>query len=757
MVEGWIFDLYPAPHGQMVVWLKTPQGRQVQLVDQWHHRLYVAADDVRDLQYLATRAEIAPFLASTALVWKRELAEDYAPRQVLELVLEDATQAERLAETIERLAEFGAYRLYNVDVRPEQAYLFEKDLFTLAYVGATQQQGHIVWGLRDSVAAEDYTLPPLTKVELHVEPRSARAVPSFRDPIAEITLKTDGETLTIAEGAEGDKLLGLVEAIQRFDPDLLFIANGDTFTTHYLVERAFLNSVLERFTLSRNSAPLRRLRQRGTSYFAYGRILYTPSSHRLYGRINLDRENYFSFGDIGLHGLFEIVRLTRMPIHKASRASIGKCLSSMQFYFAYHDNLLIPWKPGTAEVFKTGAELLQGDRGGFIFEPKLGVFDEVGEIDFASLYATIMWKKNISAETVLCACCPTSPNRVPELDYHICERRVGIVPRSLELPIQKRAHYKQRRDRAQNPEERRIFASRVEALKGILVCSFGYLSYRNAKFGKIDSHMAVCAFDRQVLLQSARICERRGFEIIHGIVDSLWVRKPGATRADFIEVCQEIEGEVGFPLSFEGRYRWVVFLPSRMYDGVPVLNRYFGVFEDGAVKVRGIELRRSDAIQLVAQCQEAILGELAQAPSLAEVPAYLPRALTILQEYGKRVRQGQVSIPNLTIVNRLSKNYDQYSNNTNQAVAIRHLADEGLGLMAGQAITYVVTHFTSPNPEAKALPIQLAGPGTPYDRGRYLDLLARGVATLLQPFGYDEKFLRHYLRASVVPVQAQLS
>jgi DNA polymerase-2 len=268
--------------------------------------------------------------------------------------------------------------------------------------------------------------------------------------------------------------------------------------------------------------------------------------------------------------------------------------------------------------------------------------------------------------------------------------------------------------------------------------------------------MAVCAFDRQILLQTARICERRGFALLHGIVDSLWIRKPGASHADFHALCQEIEQEVGFPVSFEGRYRWVAFLPSRMYEGVPVLNRYFGVFEDGAVKVRGIELRRRDAIPLVAQCQEALLGELTQAPTLAEVQARLPRALAIVQAYGRRIRQGAVPLADLAIVNRLAKNYDQYTNTTSQAVAIRHLADEGWGLMAGQAVTYVITHFRSPNPEAKALPLQRISARTAYDRTRYLALLARGAATILQPFGLDEPRLRSQLDTAALPRQARL-
>ncbi len=98
----------------------------------------------------------------------------------------------------------------------------------------------------------------------------------------------------------------------------------------------------------------------------------------------------------------------------------------------------------------------------------------------------------------------------------------------------------------------------------------------------------------------------RGFEVVHGIVDSLWVKKPGATESDFEELRREIQAAIGLPLAFDGIYRWVAFLPSRMHEDVPVLNRYFGIFEDGSMKVRGIELRRRDAVRVVTDCQSEL-------------------------------------------------------------------------------------------------------------------------------------------------------
>ena len=737
-IEGWILDAYPGHADEMVIWLKTANFRTVRLSDNWNNAIYVTAERKKDLENLSKERFIQNYLHSSHFVRKRENVFDYHETETLKLLLRRGNDSERLAKVIEKSAPYGYFRIYNADLLPEQAYFIEKDLFPLAHVRAKETgDDKIKWTLLDSVESEDYEIPFLKKATLRVDVDTVDIIPKFSDQIRAITIFNDEKTLEIKDGSEKEKILTLVEAVRGIDPDILFFEEGDDFTTHYLAERAYVNGILDKLILSRDQIALQRFERRGSSYFAYGRILHTPTSHRLYGRINLDTKNYFVFEECGLDGLFEVSRLCRIPLHKGSRASIGKCLSSMQFYTAHNDNLLIPWKPTRAEIPKTGRTLLIGDRGGFIFEPKIGIHEQVGEIDFTSLYPFIMKKFNISAETILCKCCKDSSIRVPDVDYNVCEKRTGIIPQSLELIIQKRINYKKKNE-TDDLDLQKKYNARVSALKGILVCSFGYLSYRNAKFGLIDCHIAVCAYARKILLDTVRIAERRGFEVIHGIVDSLWVKKSRGRKVDFIELCEEIEDEIGLPLSFEGIYRWIAFLPSRMHADVPVLNRYFGIFEDGSMKLRGIELRRRDTIKLVSDCQREILQLFSAAESAKEVEMLIPNALVILNSYIEMIRNGTVPISDLIIINRLSKNFNEYRSNISQAIAVKQLAEEGLELMAGQSVSYIITKFKSKIPLEKVRPLQLVDAKTKYDKERYIELLIRGISTILQPFRYDE-------------------
>jgi DNA polymerase elongation subunit (family B) len=199
-------------------------------------------------------------------------------------------------------------------------------------------------------------------------------------------------------------------------------------------------------------------------------------------------------------------------------------MSSLQFYQAFKDNILLPRNKNLPEAFKSAYELMVADRGGFVYEPKVGIHDCIGEVDFSSMYPALMVKNNISAETVLCGCCPDSKLRIPELDYNICEKRVGVVPKALKLILSKRLTYKRLKETVKDPVLRDIYDNRQMALKWILVTCFGYLGYRNSKFGTVDGHIGVCAFGREAFLRSARMAEGDGFEVVHGIVDSLWLK-----------------------------------------------------------------------------------------------------------------------------------------------------------------------------------------------------------------------------------------
>ncbi len=725
----------------MIIWIKKTDGSHVRLTDPWKPRIHLGGN-YRDLLELACQPE----MTNSKFVEKYEKAGDREKSQVLELEVDGDREASDFAKKIQKTSRYSKFRFYDIDIPSPQMYLYHKDLFPLALVEAEETSRGVQWTLKDSRESVDYQIPPLKTVKLHVNTNKKKRIRSFEDELASIQIAGNDGSLTIDSGGESEKILGLIEAFQVEDPDVVVTEGGDSFIFPYLARRSQENSILDKLVLGRDPSPLHVYEVQGHSYFSYGKILYRETAARLLGRLHVDEHNAFISADCGLTGLFEVSRTCIVPIQRASRATIGTNMTSLQLYHAVKQDVLIPWNKNQPEEWKDGNELVVADRGGFIYEPEYGIHDHIGELDFTSLYPKIMWQKNLSGETVKCSCCPDSTNRVPELDYNICQRWTGIVPLSLEILLTKRAIYKTRKKEARDDFEKSLYDQRQSALKWILVCSFGYLGFKNARFGKIDAHIATCAFSRKVLKQAVAIAEAHGFQLVHGIVDSMWLRKPTATVGEYEELCSEISRELNLPISFEGIYKWVVFLNSKIDPRVPVLNRYYGIFQDGTLKVRGIDLRRHDTPGIVRQCQEEMLRVFSEANNSSEFKLLIPRALKVLERYATLLRKRKVPLENLVIEKNLSKDPEEYTHKVPQAIAARHLVKEGGTVHAGQRINYILTHDWAGVPEKLALPPELADENTVYDSERYIDLLCSSATNLLLPMGYTTKSLRSRLQ-----------
>jgi DNA polymerase elongation subunit (family B) len=1278
-LDGWLFNLYPSSGGGMVVWLVTPQGKPIRLCDRWRPSIYASVRKSSDLSTFLRRKDI-PGLEFT-VDYKYVNPGDFERTKVLRMTFQRAKDIATFVQNISPTSLIDI-RLFNVDVPAAQLYLYEKNLFPLAFVRAHIESDGVRWELLDNAESCQYETPPLRGARITLNVRKSGRIPTFKDPLESIVVTTSGVVSEINCGSETDKLLELVRLIHEIDPDVILTENGDAFVFPYLIQRAFQNQISAQLILDREGTPLQQPRKPGRSYFSYGRIYYRPTPTHLLGRLHLDASNDFIFEDCGLQGLFEIARTCRTPLQRASRETIGTNMTSLQMYQAFRRDILIPWKKNEPEDFKSAWELLKADRGGFILEPKIGLFENVGEIDFASLYPTLMMKYNLTPECISCKCCAHTKTdmRVPELNYNLCDKKIGIVPHTLRILLYKRAQYKTLISKTTDEKLRNIYDQRQAALKWALVCcltrdsivpvlvngqlhlvkigdfidgivgedegifdvdhdvrvvglgedlrvkyspvsrliktrapekmldiimddgrricatsnhdfyvlengrfhvkagdqlrvgdlipvsktlpdppttireidlihallnrvepseidgwrvkgdllktavwqkrklfyrmgvpytnvhswcrsgiiplryfqhlpvpqkqhrqllvgkgrikggkitwipsiipvddnlgfflglfvvdgsatqsylrfdigqnepellnylsnttwklfhlrshihkerkarmyvaqincialvrvletalgvgltadrgklvvptailnasqptilgfisglvagdgsvsktrnfvsiatasesflnmlsylllrigfqhnlqksyhnqltlyqanivdplgfvkltqqgflkkihkqrlaimakktctlnchhityetlpvvhsnmrtlakrlrtvrdprvdskanricperalrmiqklrvrkapqryprtysflekvvkadvgfvsvkeinkihpqkgfvycfeladslpgffagngalfthnSFGYLGYKNARFGKIDAHIGVCAFARKILRETVEIAQEYGFSVVHGIVDSVWLTRSNGDKSNYLDLCEIIEKRLGLPVSFEGLYRWIVFLPSRVNTQLPVLNRYYGVFDNGTTKIRGIEYRRRDAPTIIKNCQREVIEHLASARSSAEFFMLLPSALQLVRNYINRLEQRQVNVRDLLITKQLSKNPIEYRHNVMQAIAAKQLVSEGAQISAGQSVSYILQHEKT---GSSVLTSELIDDSAPYDVEGYRQLLLAATAGLLSPFGYDKSRLTALLTNNI--------
>jgi DNA polymerase elongation subunit (family B) len=735
----------------MVVWIVDAEGKSHRLVDPFQPSFY-AAGPIKALRQLA--ADLSKMrLAEPVGMTRRQEFWTGEPRDVLEFLLLDP---ERQPALLRHLAvPRPGITLYDCDLSPALSYCHARGIFPLAKVTALPagdanstfdiRHSKLRYEVDGSAWDLDYPEPPLIMMALASQgDEQGRGAPLGK--LRSLTITCEGEE-TILEEGDPETLLGeLNRLIRRFDPHVIVTDWGDAFLVPALLDLARRAGIPLEFD---REVVRRRIRTAGRSYFSYGRVVYQAPSYPFFGRWHLDSRNSFVLKETEVAGLLELSRLSRVPVQKMARTSPGSAISMMQLDRALTDGILVPWKKGEPERWKTAWDLLVADKGGLVYQPITGLYENVAEIDFASMYPAMMVHHNISPETVDCACCPD--NAAPEIGYSTCRRRDGLVTRTLRPILARRQALKRLRNGASGATRAR-YDHRQTALKWILVTCFGYLGYKNARFGRIEAHETVTAYAREKLLTARALAEERGFRVLHAIVDSMWIVKAGATEAEVLDLCRAIREAVGIDINLEGIYKWVSFLPSRVDPAVSVANRYLGAFRSGELKLRGIDLRRSDTPPLVAEAQQRMVEVLARAEDLAGFAARIPEVLEIFVEYAWRLREGQVRMEDLTIRRTVSKEAGEYKGNSQVGLASRQMADRGVPVHPGERVRYVISDADAGNAEARVRAIPFLAPDTPYDTGTYLTLLCRAVETLLWHHGYDcRRLLRILAERGAIP------
>lgn len=533
-----------------------------------------------------------------------------------------------VAEAIERQTDFAA-ELYNVDIRQDQRWFAEHSVVPCAHAG-------------ESRFTPDFECPLVT-LELVL-----RGAPRGSGELSCAEARFDGREESIA-GGEEEVLAWLFDLIASEDPDLIMMPDADLWSWQLL--RGAREYGL-RATLSRNGR-YRRISSR--SYWSYGRVEFRGGALLPEGRVLIDTTRSFNYREGGLRGVLLASRLSGITPALASRFTPGTLVSSYECYEALREGIAIPFRKRDAEEARCLRTLRERDRGGMILQPSPGIYTGVDQLDFTSLYPSIIVKYNLSPET---------------LHSH---GRPGFLPGVLAPLLELRKETKRRK------KEDRRYEGCDSILKWMLVTCFGYTGYRNAKFGRIEVHEEITSRAREILLRSKEIAEEMGFTVLHGIIDCLWVR---GTSAEVLKA--RVEEEIGIPTEHE-RYDWIVFLP--MSDGAGAYNRYYGRRSDGTLRTRGIMARRGDTPPFVAAAQEEVLEVLRGAASPGELLALEGSAR--LRHLGALERLAAVPPHELAISRRISRL--DYRRRSLEAAAVEACRRAGMRIYPGMEVSCVVS------------------------------------------------------------------
>jgi DNA polymerase-2 len=214
-------------------------------------------------------------------------------------------------------------------------------------------------------------------------------------------------------------------------------------------------------------------------------------------------------------------------------------------------------------------------------------------------------------------------------------------------------------------------------------------------------------------------------------VDCLFVQQEGFHRpSDFTPLMNAIEEKTGIPIALEGIFKWVAFLASKRDARVPVPNQYFGAFQDGTLKYRGIELRRRDTTLWVRKIQLKALEVLAGANTPHEFANRVPDVITLVEGAKRDLRIGRVPLDELVIRQRLSRTIEAYKTPSPAARAARQLQVHGRQFAPGQSLEFL---FARNGTGVHAWELEEELDSEKLDTKRYYRLLDRAIQTVLGP------------------------
>lgn len=709
-MKGIFIDCY-RKQDKIILWIKA-ENKNLRLEDSFIPKIYAISKDLKLLQKRLWKIGIYSRFAKKNSFYKKDI-------WALEIPVKKISQYYNITKTIERLENFNV-EIYNADLKLEEYYMFEKDLFPLAKVEFEENNNKII-SIKALDEAEDvyYLIPDFKILKLRAK-TDDNLFKGLNTKLNAILFNKE-----MLEGNEKQILLEFKENFNELDPDLLWIENGNLVIP-------LLKEKLKKYGISFDFNRFDKddfTYKQGEFYHSYSKIVFRTNSIFLKGRLHFDIRSFFA-DDTGFHGILDGARVCRQRIQRTEMRSAGAAVTMYLLYTAFKKNYLLPYKVGIYERFKTMNELYNADRGSMIFEPKVGFHTDVAEFDFVSLYPNIMNKFNLSPETLFCKCC--RDNKVPGLHYNYCRKERGIVSEVANNLISRRIELKQ--------QKTPIAKEKTDYLKWLLVTMFGYQAFKNRKIGTIENHESIQAYARETILKAVRIAELHDWEVVHGIIDSVYVKKKNFIDLDVQRLGREIYYKTGLELNHEGNYRWMVFLPSVVDENMPVSSHFYGVFEDGEIKCRGIEVQRKDCPKIIGNMQLEMIGALANAENEEEFRALFPKVFQILRNYVKALPT--VSVGDLTIIKTISKL--EYANDIAQKIIIEQMRKEGYDMQPGMTLAYIIRDVNNPNPLKRY--IDADSFDGKFDIAKYAELMVRATFSILQPFGVTEEKLHEILR-----------
>lgn len=302
--------------------------------------------------------------------------------------------------------------------------------------------------------------------------------------------------------------------------------------------------------------------------------------------------------------------------------------------------------------------------GATVFEPSLGVRENVVVLDLKSLYPMAMMTLNASPETKD----PAGELRAPN-GIRFRKSPDGLTRSILaELMEERDALKKRRNEYAFGSPEYTLLDLQQGVMKVIMNTYYGVSGYARFRLYDREIGAAVTSVGRAIITHTRDVIAGMGYHVLYGDTDSCMVALPKADLEETIRIAREIEGRLNesysefartalnadrhfFSIKFEKVYeRFFQAGKKKRYAGHLVWKEGLSVDK---IDIVGFEMKRSDSPQLTREVQEHVIELILKGAGLAEMKAYLGEVI-------RTYRRGGYPLDEVGIPGGIGKALEEY-------------------------------------------------------------------------------------------------
>ncbi|MEM1657884.1 MAG: DNA-directed DNA polymerase I [Candidatus Jordarchaeales archaeon] len=381
-----------------------------------------------------------------------------------------------------------------------------------------------------------------------------------------------------------------------------------------------------------------------------------------------------------------MMRISHLPMGDLVRQGVSSWIKSL-FYYEHRARGYLISRPEDILSMKNvrDTEPITKDKkfkGAKVVKPKPGVHFNVAVLDFASLYPSIIKEYNLSYETVRCPHEECRTNIVPETSHWVCTKRRGMS--SLIIGFLRDVRVKwfkpKSKDKGLSEELRKWYSVVERALKVFINASYGVFGAEHFPFYCLPVAESTAAIGRYTIEATISKAQELSLEIIYGDTDSVFIKNPQREKVE--ELIKWAQTTLNVDLDVDKVYRYVAFSERK--------KNYLGVFEDGAVDIKGLTGRKRNSPQFIQEAFLRMVEVLSKVRSEKDFNEAKDKIEEIARTCYLKVQRKEYSLEEFAFRVQLNKPLKGYVKTTPQHVkAAMQLSSFGKDIKPGDIISFV--------------------------------------------------------------------